>query len=1479
MRRALGAALTHPIVFGVLYLGVLVFPVRRITIAMGAVTVSFGALLGLAASLLLRLRGRAMGTGFSSGLHGALVVVALHFALTWVAMAEAPQLYATHWYAAGGVRRTVQVLATDVLGTRGALAASCMLVIAFVVGPWRADTRAWLRTRSGGVTASVLMGAAVLIGTLLGRGERPSAGSKYLALAPLPPLQPVKKMNILWIAVDSLRADRVPSAVAPRLSALAQRGEQYEHAYVSIPRTFPSWVTWLTGRHAHHHGIRSMFPRAEERAANFDALPSRLVQAGYQTAVISDYAGDIFARVGLGFERTLVPTTNFRELIRQRAFANETPLLPLLHTRAGRRLLPVLREFNQAADPRMLTQDAVNALDQMRASDKPFFATVFYSTAHFPYAAPAPYYGRFTDKSYRGRYKYHRPVGLGREEAATEADKRQIRGLYDGAVASVDEAIGTLLDALTERGLAESTLVVVSADHGESLFEEGRAPGHGDHLYGDESTHVPLIIAGPGVAPRRVSGIVRDVDLAPTLYERMMVKGPDDMDGKPIAYAPVGQFAYAETELWFTEHAMESGSRIMYPGVAGITELDDRDDIVLQRRVLELTTVARHRMVRDERWKLVYVPTRQAVRYMLFDTRSDPGEVHDVAATFPAELERMKAELWRWMLADPRMVKYGDYVVPREGLGREVVAPRPAPLERKRSNERDELVMRLVDAVGTAKFSLGDRDRDHVRDAVSAYPRKFRSPWHGGRDADLVQIFSIHTPGAASAHKGSRGKGASLWMAEEGTLEQRESIVAPAPSELRIPVLLPRGARLEVSLAVLEAAGTATQFSVSVVANGKPAEQVWALRIGPPQARHWQQRVIDLSAHGGEKVELVLATAHSVLQPGEESDEPLPPPDSRSPEGEQAGQVKLPIAVWGDPVLLAPRETQVPANVVFIVVDALRADAIASLHREDSLLPKVPGLTPAIDQLVTEGVGFRRAYSVATWTRPGTLALLSGKRSSELGVDPSSWVVPVAEAARFYRSEPPLLTLLLRSRGVRSRAFVNNFFMLGHTDVGLDMAFDALDDFRYGTADTDAITKAALGYLDAHRRERFFLFLNYNSPHAPYSAPAECLARVPKREQRNDKGGEQVRAYMAEACKDDVGIGHVLKKIDDLGLRDETLVVLSADHGETLSSAHAQLGLDGVPLRFHHATSNFEETIHIPIVLRYPPRLPKGKLIDVRVRSTDIVPTVLDLFDLPQAPMSGRSLLPVVVGVEREDRAVVSEGRGHRALLSGTFHYLQYDRPPAVTTPPPGPLLFDLSADPGERRNVITERPDIAARMRDQLLTGAGQEAPPSASEPRFAFRFSGAGKVKRVRASIRFEKPPALVPVGITMEELRADGTQVEVALSTVPGAVVGFDAIGVQNSIQWQFYFDEVRVDGHELGGPHGLPLRLARGGARSRAAFSEIAASAITLIDPMVDDGVFVALLGRESLEETRGTGAEMQRALEDWGYATKKPGGLR
>ena len=695
--------------------------VRRLTIAIAATGALVGAALGIAARALAlwrerlgrrRPRGRLARAATTLGL-----VIALHAAWTLWAMARTPALFAEGWYLAGGARRTVQVIATDVLGPGGVLAVTIAALAFYVFDPprlWRryggrlggaagggglarwtaallapiarrrrgdrgrrsAAPRQAVRRRAArrrairrGATAIAVLGAAGAAALALRAGATGDARARGGAAAGAGARRP----NVLILAADSLRFDRLTPRTAPRLSELADRGTRFDRAYVSIPRTFPSWVTILTGRHAHHHGVRSMFARWEDRARDFDALPERLAGAGYQTAVISDYVGDIFTRIDLGFGEIDAPTFNFHELLRLRALERQTPLIPFFVSDVGRRAFPTMREHQSAADADLVADETIDALGRLGGA--PFFLTVFFSTTHFPYAAKAPYYGRFTDPSYRGLYKYSKPVELGSSTSPPDdADVRQVRGLYDGAVASVDAAAGRVLDALERRGLADDTIVVVTADHGETLFEMGRLHGHGDHLFGDEGTHVPLVVFDPRrPGARRVDAIARDVDLAPTLYALTGVAPPADLDGRSLAPAIAGAalspvLAYAETELWFNQPSgVPDDLRLPTTTLFWLAELDGAhgDEVVLRDEMRPLSIVQRHRMVRDERYKLIYAPTRGGVVYLLYDTIADPDEARDVAAEHPDVVARLKNDLWRWMLEDPSMRELHGYLVPR----------------------------------------------------------------------------------------------------------------------------------------------------------------------------------------------------------------------------------------------------------------------------------------------------------------------------------------------------------------------------------------------------------------------------------------------------------------------------------------------------------------------------------------------------------------------------------------------------------------------------------------------------------------------------------------------------------------------------------------------------------------------------------------------------------------------------------------------
>jgi hypothetical protein len=404
-------------------------------------------------------------------------------------------------------------------------------------------------------------------------------------------------------------------------------------------------------------------------------VPRFFEHAGYRTSVVSDFAGDIFRRVDLGYSHVLAPTFDMDELIRARQIEAQKLLLPFFRGRLARTLVPTLRELHTASDAQALTRDALAEVD--RAKDRPFFLTVFYSTAHFPYAAPAPFYRRFTEPGYRGRFRYSKAELLGTDPRPTPADIRQIRGLYDGAVLAADQAIGELIDGIIARGRSENTIIVATSDHGECLFEPGRGQGHGDHLFGDQATAIPLVIYDPRHArPHKQPDVVRSIDIAPTLCELAKVTCPAAMDGRSLVPLLEGKSlpplpAFAETGLWFTETIPDvpPNLRMPYPDLTYITEVlsEHHNEIVLRKIFEPITTTAKHRMMREARYKLLYLPTRDRVVWRLYDTIFDPNETRDLSSEQPAVLARLQDQFWRWMLEDPDMERRNEYLMPRAG--------------------------------------------------------------------------------------------------------------------------------------------------------------------------------------------------------------------------------------------------------------------------------------------------------------------------------------------------------------------------------------------------------------------------------------------------------------------------------------------------------------------------------------------------------------------------------------------------------------------------------------------------------------------------------------------------------------------------------------------------------------------------------------------------------------------------------------------
>jgi arylsulfatase A-like enzyme len=519
-----------------------------------------------------------------------------------------------------------------------------LLPLLWRAGAWALGTRRGLRHGRGLALAA---GAAVLLALV----SRAGAGG---------PPRAARGPNLVILASDSLRADVLEgeegARLAPHLARLAREGTRFSSAVVELPRTAPSWTTLLTSQPAAEHGLSHTLPRGEVRLRPRVALPGVLAEAGWHTAVVSDYAGDVFRRIPFGFQRVDAPDFTLPDLIRQRMLVTHVPLLPWTALAEG--LFPERRQMPELTDPAPLLADALAALDAAQGHER-FALVVFASPTHFPYGAPHPHALEGIPPAYRGKWLFGATPPMEAGPAAgpptTGADVQALRAGYRNGVAAFDALAGGLLASLEARGLADSTAVVLLSDHGEHLEEEGMGMGHGEHLWGRASLRVPLVVRMPGkvAAGREVAQRVRSLDVAPTLLELLGQPLPPSFRGRslvpllrPEGPEPLPDLpALVETDLWFSDRdgARYQGFRLPYPWVYGTGTIElPRGDIALKPEWEETVERAKHRGMYLGRWKLLELPTPGGVRAELYDVQADPEERHDVAAAHPDVVERLR---------------------------------------------------------------------------------------------------------------------------------------------------------------------------------------------------------------------------------------------------------------------------------------------------------------------------------------------------------------------------------------------------------------------------------------------------------------------------------------------------------------------------------------------------------------------------------------------------------------------------------------------------------------------------------------------------------------------------------------------------------------------------------------------------------------------------------------------------------------------
>jgi len=374
------------------------------------------------------------------------------------------------------------------------------------------------------------------------------------------PSGPPRDVNLLIVSIDTLRADRLGcygndewgESPSPRLDALAAESVLFESAYASRGQTHPSLASMLTGKYPITTGVRENgMPLSAEHKTLFEHLAA----AGFQTGVfIANFEVDHprenwIARgadvSGDGVEGMRTQQMSLPESALQAGWDDnvEKSALAYLH----------------GVDP-----------------SRPFALWVHYYDVHQPYNPPPAVAQRYGivpgipqaivapgPNSAGVLDAYLGGITLGEHEA-TEAELARIRGLYDANVRTADERFGRLLDALQELGELENTYVVFTADHGEELYDHNRYFYHGGSVYNGVIT-LPLVIHGPDLlAGVRVSDVVRNIDITPTLLDLLELPADASMEGVSLAgrlrgEVPVAPVTHAVTEWQDLVYAVSDG--------------------------------------------------------------------------------------------------------------------------------------------------------------------------------------------------------------------------------------------------------------------------------------------------------------------------------------------------------------------------------------------------------------------------------------------------------------------------------------------------------------------------------------------------------------------------------------------------------------------------------------------------------------------------------------------------------------------------------------------------------------------------------------------------------------------------------------------------------------------------------------------------------------------------------------------------------
>lgn len=511
--------------------------------------------------------------------------------------------------------------------------------------------------------------------------------------------------------------------------------------------------------------------------------------------------------------------------------------------------------------------------------------------------------------------------------------------------------------------------------------------------------------------------------------------------------------------------------------------------------------------------------------------------------------------------------------------------------------------------------------------------------------------------------------------------------IRPVPpnrqSRVTRPLKIGRGAQLTLDLG-FDALGarlgaSPVTFRVHAETRGK-STALLEETLDPRTAKTWQPHTIDLAPFAGERVRFRLTT------------DVVP----------RAGATTFGFPLWGAAQILEPRARAGHKNVILISLDTLRGDQLGGTLSGKELMPK-------LDARAEQGTRFTRAYTTYPSTTAGHMTMFTG-------------LYPATHGMIFATGHlsPDIITLpeIFARNGYATAAVTENAMLSAY--VGFVRGFDSYREIKGKTVwetagEIEQTFDAGIEWLERHPNERFFLFLHTYQVHVPYEPPPAFDVFRTWTKDGVEKPIDQTtpppirdrHLYAGEVLYTDSVLDQLLTRLDAMGLLDETIVVVTSDHGDEFGE-HGLIG---------HAKTVYDEVLHVPLVLLAPRLVPAGKHLDVPVSLIDLAPTLLDLTRLPAPPgLHGKSLVPLLRGEEfPASRVLYAEApkwgprTGHRvAARNQGFKWIRSDDPQMPAQ------VFDLLADPLEKQPIedpAMEAPGIAFEATYRALARAQKDS------------------------------------------------------------------------------------------------------------------------------------------------------------------------